>query len=137
MKSEFKVRVSNIFLLVSLILFIGFCLRFINLTVLPVFADEAIYIRWSQIMRADATLRFLPLSDGKQPLFMWITIPFLKVFDDPLVAGRFISVISGMFTISGAFLLSFLLFRNFSLAIVSALISAIVPYLVFFDRMAL
>src|SRR4030042_821895 len=74
------------------ILLLYFILRLINLTILPIFADEAIYIRWSQVMRAEATLRFLPLSDGKQPLFMWLTIPFLKIFSDSLFAGRFLSL---------------------------------------------
>ena len=79
----------------SLVLLLGLLLRVINLTILPVFADEAIYIRWAQVMRAESTLRFLPLSDGKQPLFMWVVIPFLKLFSDPLVAGRLVSVFTG------------------------------------------
>ena len=69
-----------------------FALRLPNLTLQPIFADEAIYIRWAQVMRAEPTLRFLSLSDGKTPLFMWAMIPFLKVFSDPLFAGRFLSV---------------------------------------------
>src|SRR4030043_36113 len=93
------------------ILVIFFFLRMINLTILPVFADEAIYIRWSQVMSAESTLRFLPLSDGKQPLFMWILMPLLSFFRDPLVAGRILSVFSGLVTMVGVFLLSFSLFR--------------------------
>src|SRR3989344_5804660 len=67
-------------LLGILILILALGLRLYNLTYLPIFADEAIYIRWAQIMQAESTLRFLPLSDGKQPLFMWGMIPFLKIF---------------------------------------------------------
>lgn len=132
-----KLNLKTTLFIIILILILGFFLRFYNLSILPIFADEAIYIRWSQIMKADATLRFLPLSDGKQPLFMWVTIPFFKIFDDPLIAGRFVSVISGILTILGVFLLSFLLFRNFYSAVTSAFIASIIPYLVFFDRMAL
>ena len=62
-----------------MILLIAVILRFSYPNSLPVFADESIYIRWAQIMRSEATLRFLPLSDGKQPLFMWAAIPFLKI----------------------------------------------------------
>ena len=58
--------------------------RLYQLTLLPVFADEAIYIRWAQVMKAESTLRFLPLSDGKQPLFMWSVIPFFKLFSDQI-----------------------------------------------------
>src|SRR3989337_697389 len=93
-------------LLIGAIIFIvAFALRIYNLTILPIFGDEAIYIRWSQVMRADPSLRFLPLSDGKQPLLMWSAIPLLKVFSDPLFAGRAVSVVSGVLTFLGVFAL--------------------------------
>ena len=94
------------------ILLIGTILRTFNLTHLPVFGDEAIYIRWAQIMRTEPTLRFLPLSDGKQPLFMWVLMPFLKIFSDPLVAGRMVSVLTGLGTGIGIFVLSYLLLKS-------------------------
>src|SRR4030042_1949217 len=119
------------------ILLLYFILRLINLTILPVFADEAIYIRWSQVMRAESTLRFLPLSDGKQPLFMWLIIPFFKLFSDPLWAGRFVSVLAGFGTLIGVFLLTLQLFESRKTASMAAFIYAIVPFTVFFDRMAL
>ncbi|MBN1169248.1 hypothetical protein JXA63_05150, partial [Candidatus Woesebacteria bacterium] len=50
------------------ILLLAIFLRIYNLNELPIFGDEAIYIRWAQIMRNEPTLRFIPLSDGKQPL---------------------------------------------------------------------
>jgi len=53
----------NTFFILVGIIFIGFFLRIFRLTFLPVFGDEAIYIRWAQVMRAEPTLRFLPLSD--------------------------------------------------------------------------
>ena len=34
------------------IVLVFFLLRLFHLTILPIFADEAIYIRWSQVMRA-------------------------------------------------------------------------------------
>lgn len=120
-----------------LVLCVGLFLRLYNLTELPIFGDEAIYIRWSQIMRAEAGLRFVSLSDGKQPLFMWTMIPFLKLFNDPLFAGRFTSVMFGMGTMIGVFLLSFLLFRSQKVSIISSIIWAISPFALFFDRMAL
>lgn len=118
------------------IVLLYFSLRLPNLTLQPIFADEAIYIRWAQVMRAEPTLRFLPLSDGKTPLFMWSMIPLLKVFDDPLFAGRFLSVLSGFVTLTGVFILSWKVFGKRA-AFWSALIYVIVPYTVFFDRMAL
>lgn len=112
-------------------------LRLFNLNALPIFADEAIYVRWSQVMRAESSLRFLPLSDGKQPLFMWVTIPFLKIISDPLVAGRTLSALVGLGTVIGIAVASFLVFPNRRQATIAAVIAAVLPYLVFFDRMAL
>lgn len=119
------------------ILAVALGFRLASLTYLPVFVDEAIYIRWSQVMRAEPTLRFLPLSDGKQPLFMWLTIPLLKVFGNPLVAGRLTSVLAGIGTLLGVFLVSYSLFKSKKVALVAGLMYAISPFSVFFDKMAL
>lgn len=124
-------------LIVGAIVIFAFIIRLVNLNLIPVFADEAIYIRWSQVMRAESTLRFIPQSDGKQPLFMWLTMPSLKIFSDPLIAGRTISVISGTATVLGVGMLSFILFNNVQLSIIASLLAAISPFLFFFDRLAL
>jgi 4-amino-4-deoxy-L-arabinose transferase-like glycosyltransferase len=135
MKSNIRLQAGIISLL---IIILGFVFRLYNLGGgFPVFADEAIYIRWAQVMRAEETLRFLPLSDGKQPLFMWVVIPFLKVIKDPLVAGRLVSVLSGVGIILGVGLVSWLLFNSRKIALISMLLVAICPYLVLFDRKAL
>lgn len=130
--------VKHRFEIITLAVFaIGYLLlRLPNLTQQPIFADEAIYIRWAQVIKAESTLRFLPLSDGKTPLFMWLLVPFLKIFSDPLFAGRFISVISGFFTLLGVFFLSKRVF-NTRTAFWAGLLYVITPYTVFFDRMAL
>jgi 4-amino-4-deoxy-L-arabinose transferase-like glycosyltransferase len=112
-------------------------LRLYDLNLIPVFADEAIYIRWAQIMRVDPGLRFVPLSDGKQPLFMWIVIPFLKFISDPLVAGRVVSVIFGLGTTVGVFVLSYIMFNSRKVSLFASLLYALSPFAVFFDRMAL
>lgn len=125
------------FLLGLLIALFGFSLRVYRLTLLPVFDDEAIYIRWSQVMRVEPTLRFLPLSDGKQPLFMWVTMPFLKVFGDPLFAARFVSVLTGVGTLVGVIVLAYLLFKSKRAALVAGVLYALSPFMVFFDRLAL
>ena len=120
-----------------LVLLLTILLRLVNLNSLPVFADESIYIRWSQVMRAESTLRFLPLSDGKQPLFMWTVIPFLKIISDPLIAGRVVSGLCGLATVLGVGLAAFVLFNNKRIAVFSAVLWAVLPYAVFFDRLAL
>jgi 4-amino-4-deoxy-L-arabinose transferase-like glycosyltransferase len=126
------------FLLVTgLILLLTLGLRLTNLNSLPVFADESIYVRWAQVMRAEPSLRFLPLSDGKQPLYMWALMPVLKIISDPLIAGRGLSAIIGMGTVIGMGLLSWVLFQNRGLALISALLWAVIPFAVFFNRLAL
>jgi len=119
------------------ILILALFLRIYNLNLIPVFVDEAIYVRWAQVMRAEPTLRFLPLSDGKQPLFMWVTIPMLKLFSDPLLAGRAVSVLTGLGTTVGVFVLAFVLFKSRKVSFLASLLYALSPFAVFFDRMAL
>ncbi|MFH0937194.1 MAG: glycosyltransferase family 39 protein [Candidatus Daviesbacteria bacterium] len=87
-------------------------------------------------MKAEPTLRFLPLSDGKTPLFMWAMIPLFKIFYDPLFAGRFLSIISGFGTLLGV---AFLGWKFFSpkVGLWASFLVAILPFSVFFDRMAL
>lgn len=133
---DFILKHKTELLVLSALIFLYFILRLSNLTIQPIFADEAIYIRWAQVIRAESTLRFLPLSDGKTPLFMWTMIPFLKIIHDPLFAGRFLSVISGLFTFLGVFFLSKKVF-NVKTASWASLLYVITPYTVFFDRMAL
>ena len=118
------------------IVFLYFLLRIPHLTLQPIFADEAIYIRWAQIMKAEPTLRFISVTDGKTPLFMWLMIPLFKVFHDPLFVGRFLSIISGFATLLGVFLLGWR-FLGLKVGFWSAFLVAITPFMVFFDRMAL
>lgn len=110
--------------------------RLYRLTAIPVFGDEAIYVRWAQVIKNVDTLRFVPLTDGKQPLFMWLNAMTLKFFDDPLVSGRFISVLAGMGTMVMVYLIA-LLFFNSTAALTAASLYLIFTYTFFFDRLAL
>ena len=133
-----KIKNLKLSLFLVFLLIVGYFLtRLVNLTIIPVFADEAIYIRWAQVMRAVASLRFLPLSDGKQPFFMWLVIPFLKIFSDPLTAGRMLSVIAGLGSMFGVGFLSYLLFKKKEISWFASLMYLIAPFCLFFDRMAL
>lgn len=126
------------YLILAAVLIIGyFITRLINLTIIPVFCDEAIYIRWAQIMRSVTSLRFIPLSDGKQPLFMWLVMLSLKIFSDPLIAGRMISILSGLGTMVGVGTLGFLLFKKREVSLFASILYLISPFCFFFDRMAL
>jgi hypothetical protein len=115
---------------------IYFFSRLFALTKIPVFADEAIYIRWSQIIRSVETLRFIPLTDGKQPLYMWALSVVIDKFSDPLFTGRLISVIAGFFALIGLFLLTKYI-ANYRTALFASFLYIVLPFTFFFDRLAL
>jgi len=143
LKIDLKFKIKNLkfggvyILLSSLLVLLYLISRLLNLTIIPVFADEAIYIRWAQVMRAEPSLRFLPLSVGSPPFFMWMMMPFLKMFADPLFAGRLLSVFCGFGSLIGLFFVSFLIFKDKRLSLFSTMFYAIVPYFVFSERLAL
>ena len=98
-------------LILALIVGAFLATRLINLDKFPIFSDEGIYIRWSKIAWKDASWRFISLTDGRQPLQTWATIPFLKLFEqNALLAGRLFSVTTGFFALSGIFSLACYLF---------------------------
>lgn len=110
--------------------------RLLNLTLLPIFADEAIYIRWAQLIWQKTYYFFIPLSDGKTPLFMWLLAPLLRVINDPLVAGRLLSVISGLTTLLGVYFLTKKLFSS-KTAFLAGILVILQPFLLFYDRISL
>ncbi|MDO8659330.1 MAG: glycosyltransferase family 39 protein [Candidatus Parcubacteria bacterium] len=114
-----------------------FLLRLIFLTYLPIFTDEAIYVRWAQIALRDASWRFISLTDGKQPLFIWVSMISMKFIQDPLLAGRIVSVVSGFFTMLGLWFLSLELFKNKKAAFLTTIIYIFYPFAQVLDRMAL
>lgn len=114
-----------------------FFLRLYRLMSLPIFTDEAIYTRWSQIARFDAGWRFISLIDGKQPLFIWLDMTLIRIIHDPLLSGRLISVFSGFATMTGLFFLGRELFKNRWIGILSAFLYLIYPFALVYDRMAL
>jgi 4-amino-4-deoxy-L-arabinose transferase-like glycosyltransferase len=149
-----KNKFFGFFILIFISAFYFFS-RFQNLTSIPVFGDEAIYIRWAQIIQSEETLRFIPQTDGKEPLFMWLNAGTLKIFKDPLISGRVVSIFSGFGTLLVLFFLTAIILsyqdkekdilkfiknsinKNFNSAIFIAFIYCLLPFAFFFDRMAL
>ncbi len=132
-KTFSKKEVWLIFLLICLY----FITRLINLEKFPIFTDEGIYIHWAKIAWHDASWRFISLTDGKQPLQTWGTIPFLKFFpNNPLLAGRLFSVSTGFIALVGVFTLLNFLFGK-KAALYGSFFYIFTPYFLFYDRMAL
>jgi hypothetical protein len=117
------------------LIFTYFLTRLPNLTIIPVFVDEAIYTRWSQVISSDSTQWAIPLSDGKQPLFMWIGALVQKITADPLLAERLVSVIAGFFTMILLYLLSKELL-NHKVGIITMVLYILSPFSFFYDRLA-
>lgn len=99
------------FLIILFLIFIYFLTRLISLEKFPIFTDEGIYINWAKTAWHDASMRFISLTDGKQPLQTWATIPLLKIFpNQPLFAGRLFSVFTGFTSLLFIFSILFFLF---------------------------
>jgi 4-amino-4-deoxy-L-arabinose transferase-like glycosyltransferase len=133
-RKNFTIKdVLFIFVLIALF----FTTRLINLKIFPIFTDEGIYIHWAKVAARDASWRFISLTDGRQPLQTWGTIPFLKLFpNDSLLAGRLFAVATGFAALLGTFTLNFYLFKKRG-AFIASLLYIFIPYFVFYDRMAL
>ena len=106
-------------------------------TFLPIFTDEAIYIHWSQVALNDANWRFISLTDGKQPMYVWIALVFLKFIHDPLFASRLVSVFAGFFSMIGMFFLGRELFNNIKIGLFSSLLYVIYPFALVYDKLAM
>ncbi len=123
--------------LFGLVLFVFVLTRFFHLNRLPIFCDEAIYLRWAQVANKDAALRFISLTDGKQPMQTWLTLPLLRLIDDPLVAGRTLSGVAGFLLLLIGIFTASSFFKDKKTVYFLMFLMALCPYLIFFDRMAL
>jgi len=113
--------------------------RIFNLLSLPMFLDEATYLEWGQeIMeqKTRAALLIPIIVDGKQPLFMWLAGAAAYLFPDPLMAGRMVSALAGVMSAIGLYLAGYWLAGR-RVGLLAGLIYALVPFSLFYDRMAL
>lgn len=108
------------------------------LTELPVFADESIYIRWSQLI-IDEPVRyaFFPLNDGKTPLWMWLMVPFQFLGNDQLWSARFLSVLVGFLQMGVVAFTLRRMNRNLTTQLIGAGLVATLPFWFFHHRLAL
>lgn len=136
---KFLKKYRNQFILIILIFTIYFITRLIHLQLryLPLFTDEAIYAYWAQRGKFDASWRLASLSDGKQPLFIWLTSLMMNLVSNPVLAGRLVSVISGALTMVGLILLGLEVFKSLWIGLIAALFYVFYPFALVLDRMAL
>jgi 4-amino-4-deoxy-L-arabinose transferase-like glycosyltransferase len=113
---------------------------FLRLTLIqsfPIFTDEAIYVRWAQIGGNDRDWLFISLTDGKQPLFVWLALLFQKFISDPLLAARLVSVVAGFFSMVGLFFLTNEIFKSKKIGFVASFLYLLYPFALVYDRLAL
>lgn len=113
-----------------------FLTRLINLDLIPIFTDEAIYAYWAQVALHDPANRFISLEDGKQPLFIWFAAISHKFVADPLIANRLISVLAGFGSLLAIYFLAKELFSK-NTARIAALLYIILPFTLLYDKMGL
>jgi hypothetical protein len=74
--------------------------RLPNLRALPVFCDEATYLRWAQLIHADPLRNlWISMNDAKLPLHYWLLALVYDINADPIYAGRLLSVALSALTI--------------------------------------
>ncbi|MCA9369534.1 phospholipid carrier-dependent glycosyltransferase [Candidatus Woesebacteria bacterium] len=120
-----------------LLLFFYVILTIPALTSIPVFADEAIYIRWAQLILSDPQqYLFFSLNDGKTPLFIWLLTPFLRIFSDPLMAGRALSVCVGAGQVMAVVMLAQTIKLSKQTQLFSGMLAASLPIFLIHNRLA-
>ena len=110
--------------------------RVINLGIIPIFTDEAIYSYWAQIALHDPANRYISLEDGKQPLYIWFSSIAQLFIHDPLMAGRVVSIFSGFV----ALIFIYLLTRDFfgkKTALFASFLYVVLPFTLLYDRLGL
>ena len=109
-----------------------------QLTFLPIFADEAIYIRWAQLILDDpGRYLFFSLNDGKTPLFIWSLVPWLQAGLDPLWMARFWSLVGGFVQMGLLGMLARTLGLRRGAVGWTMLLGAVLPFWYFNSRLAL
>lgn len=141
MASKIIVKINKVIPLNQLFILFGIIiiyllinLVFINKT--PIFTDEAIYVRWAQIAANDASLRYISLLDGKQPLFIWIAMIPVKLLNDSLLAVRLLSVLYGLVSIIGIYFLGRVL-KNSLTGLIAASLFLTSPFFFVYNRLAI
>ncbi len=64
-----------------------------GLMALPIFGDEAIYLRWAQLVRGGHV--WVSLVDPKPPLHFWLLAVVIDWCGDPLLAARGLRCLRG------------------------------------------
>src|SRR5262245_32633838 len=87
---------SSLALLLTVLGLFYLLIRGPGMMALPVFGDEAIYMRWADLARDGHP--WVSLVDPKPPLHFWLLALVQGWTADPLTAARGLSVAAGLLT---------------------------------------
>jgi 4-amino-4-deoxy-L-arabinose transferase-like glycosyltransferase len=145
-KKPFYKIISLPALIFIAIVIVGFILRFYKLGDIPpgVNRDEAAigYNAYSILTTGkDEYGRLLPLSfesfgDWKLPAYIYLSIPFIKLFGLSDISVRLLSAISGIMTVIMVYYLAKLLTGNRKVSLIAMFMLAITPWHIHFSRIA-
>lgn len=134
---------KKLFLLI-LVFILGFLVRYWHITQIPpgLNRDEADigYTAYSLIETGKDEygkpwpISFKSFGDWKLPLYIYLTVPFVKIFGLTDFAVRFPSVLAGSMTIIVAYFLVWQFFRNKKMALLAALFFALSPWSIHLSR---
>jgi len=101
----------------------------------PIVGDEAIYLRWAEIIDHQGQW-FISLLDGKQPLSYWIYAVqrIIAPGVDPLWAGRMVSAAAGVGTTWAVYAIGRRL-ADERAGLIGAALYAVFPWAVMYDRL--
>lgn len=112
-------------------------LRLFHIRQRPIFNDEAIFIRWAQLVREHPARLFeITLQDPKPPLHTALLAIFVRAGNDPVLAGRVISAVIGMLTVFAFAAVAYELEKRSEAAVIAAILAATCPFLAFHQRLA-
>ena len=109
--------------------------RVVALTALPMFLDERIHLRWAYWIAQGRRLR-VPVLAGRG-LSVYMLAGVAPGADDPLRAGRLLTVAVGLVTMIGLYFLALRLGGDRRLAYLTALFYIVCPFTLAYDRMVL
>jgi len=102
----------------------------------PPFLDEAIYSGWTARIADDPSERFVPLANGKEPLFEWLAATMTTLGIGAFTAGRLVSVVTSFGTIALVAALGGIVGGR-RVALASGLLCATCPFLVVYGVLGL
>ena len=112
-------------------------LRLFHIRDRPIFNDEAIFLRWAQLIHDSPSRLFeITLEDPKPPLHPALLAIFIRIGHDPVLAGRVISAVVGMLTVFAFALVAYELEKRSDAAVIAAILAAGSPFFAFHQRLA-